>query len=338
MWNRLLWVALPFSMLTLPAFGQGCWVRDLVTPRVGEVWVLCEEGSVRISADGGHSWQEHSLEPPGGWRALAVARNGSAVAVGSTGRIAWTVDAGKTWHRAEADVAAGRDLYAAAAAGSRFWVAGEEGLVLHSPDGGATWAPQNTYTTARLEGLFFLDEQRGWAVGWAGTILKTTDGGRFWDAVTPEALYENLTAVWFEDPDHGWAVGTPGLLLRTTDGGRTWKRINAGLTGLVHSVRVAGGTGIIAGDRLLVLDAEGRWKPVAWLPPEAFTAASIADGELWAAGPHFVARSRDQGRSWTEVWREPGFPESELSEEYPTTGPAKRSISALRSDNLPGLR
>jgi len=260
------------------------------------------------------------------------------VAVGSAGRIAWTSDGGATWSRAGAATAAGRNLHAAAAVGPRFWVAGDDGLILHSPDGGATWLRQRTFTTARLEGLFFIDARRGWAVGWAGTILATSDGGRFWDDVAPETLYGNLTAVWFEDRNRGWAVGSPGLVLRTEDGGHTWKRVAAPVTGLMRSVHVASGAGIIAGDRLLVLDPEGRWVPVAWLPPEAFTAASLANGELWAAGPHFLARSRDGGRSWTPVWRAPGLQQLGALPANKTGSSTGQAVSAVRSDNLPYSR
>ncbi len=315
-----------------------CWVTDLATPRPGEVWVLCEQGLVRISRDAGRSWQERRLEPAGRWRALAVDGQGYAIAAGSAGRVAWTADGGATWKRAEAAAAAGRDLYAAAAAGGKFWAAGDDGLILHSPDGGAAWIRQRTFTTARIEDIFFLDGEHGWAVGWAGTILITSDGGRFWETAAAEGVYENLSAVWFEDRTHGWAAGAPGLLLRTEDGGRTWSRVAAPLTGLVHSLHVSSRAGVIAGDRILVRNAEGRWEPIAWLPPETFTAASVADAELWVAGPHFLARSRDGGRSWTPVWQEGGAPGAGSAPGRMPDFRREAAISATRSENLPNRR
>jgi len=327
-------VAALFMLFTaFPSAAADCWVRDLATPRPGEVWLLCEQGRIRISRDAGRSWRDQTLQPPDGWRALAAGPDGYAVAAGAAGRIAWTADGGQTWNRVDT-AAAGADLHAAATAAGRFWVAGDEGFILHSPDGGATWARQRTFTTARLEGLFFLDENRGWAVGWAGTILRTTDGGRFWETVAADDVYGNLTAVWFEDADTGWAAGAPGLVLRTGDGGRTWTRVAAPVTGLVRSIRVSAGAGIMAGDRLLVRNAEGRWEPVAWLPPEAFTAASLANGELWAAGPHFLARSRDGGRSWMPVWRESGLPETGFPGAGRPGEAGERTVSAMGCNNL----
>ena len=326
---------LALSATAAAAPAADCWVRDLATPRPGEVWVLCEQGRVRISRDSGRSWREQTLEPPGGWRALAAGADGYAVAAGSDGRIAWTADGGETWRRADPAAAAGIDLHAAATAGGRFWVAGDGGLILHSSDGGAAWVRQRTFTTARLEGLFFLDAHRGWAVGWAGTILRTTDGGRFWETVAAGGVYENLTAVWFVDAENGWAAGTPDLVLRTKDGGRTWERVAAPATGLVRSISVSHGAGIMAGDRLLVLNAEGRWQPVPWLPPEAFAAASLANGELWAAGPHFLALSRDGGRNWTPVWQQPGLPGIGLPGAGSPGEAAGRTISASGYNNLP---
>jgi photosystem II stability/assembly factor-like uncharacterized protein len=52
------------------------------------------------------------------------------------------------------------------------WVAGSEGTVLHSTDGGRYWFHENTNVPHALERLFFTDRTHGWAVGYGGTILK----------------------------------------------------------------------------------------------------------------------------------------------------------------------
>ena len=45
------------------------------------------------------------------------------------------------------------------------WVAGDDGTVLHTTDGGLSWQPQDSGTTEYLKDVFFLDLDRGWMVG-----------------------------------------------------------------------------------------------------------------------------------------------------------------------------
>ena len=48
------------------------------------------------------------------------------------------------------------------------WIVGDQGVILHTTDGGATWTPQTSGVTDDLAGVTFVDAQHGWAVG--GTI------------------------------------------------------------------------------------------------------------------------------------------------------------------------
>jgi photosystem II stability/assembly factor-like uncharacterized protein len=54
---------------------------------------------------------------------------------------------------------------------------GNIGTILHTTDGGATWTSQNSGTTNRLNGVFFVDGCTGTAVGDTGMILRTNTGG-----------------------------------------------------------------------------------------------------------------------------------------------------------------
>src|SRR5262249_36644213 len=49
-----------------------------------------------------------------------------------------------------------------------------------SRDAGKTWEVQQTRQPLPLNGVFFLDEQRGWSVGELGLVLATADGGKTW--------------------------------------------------------------------------------------------------------------------------------------------------------------
>jgi len=73
------------------------------------------------------------------------------------------------------------DLDAVAMVGDACWIAGSPGsTVFFSPDRGTTWRAYATGRTTPIEGLQFIDANRGWAVGSLGAILGTRDGGRTW--------------------------------------------------------------------------------------------------------------------------------------------------------------
>lgn len=107
---------------------------------------------------------------------------------------------------------------------SEIWVAGDHGLVLHSPDGGETWIRVEAGTAQALADVFFVDPGHGWVVGSQGTILTTLDGRASWES-QESRVTEDLLAVSFLDPDHGFAVGKFATLLETHEGSDHWTPI-----------------------------------------------------------------------------------------------------------------
>ncbi len=108
-----------------------------------------------------------------------------AVAVGQGGLVLTSTSGGTRWGFADlnlpAEVLASLDFSAIHAVGTKAWVVGRPGtVVLHTPDGGATWKLLKTGQHVPLHGVTFLDEKTGWAVGELGTVLATSDGGQSW--------------------------------------------------------------------------------------------------------------------------------------------------------------
>jgi photosystem II stability/assembly factor-like uncharacterized protein len=120
-----------------------------------------------------------------GLRDMQLSTNGAGWLIGDGGLVLTTTDAGLTWQTPRGALP-GRtrelfDFHAVAMQGAKCWIAGAPGtLVLHSPDGGATWRAAPTGQSVPIHGLHFADGQSGWAVGALGTILATTDGGQTW--------------------------------------------------------------------------------------------------------------------------------------------------------------
>lgn len=118
------------------------------------------------------------------------------------------------------------------------WIAGDEGVILHTIDGGKTWERQATGVRASLRSVHFLDPFKGWAVGReelpygmgsAGVVLYTTDGGLEWKRQLPGAV-PGLNGVRFIDAKTGFFLGDgsdlyPSGLFKTTDAGRTWEPV-----------------------------------------------------------------------------------------------------------------
>ena len=107
--------------------------------------------------------------------------------------------------------------------GKQGWVAGDNGTLLHTTDGGTTWVPQTSGTPADLTSLHFLpDGKQGWVAGDNGTLLHTTDGGATWAPQTSGTLVSLTSLLFLPDGKQGWVAGRNGTLLHTTDGGATW--------------------------------------------------------------------------------------------------------------------
>ena len=60
------------------------------------------------------------------------------------------------------------------------WIVGDNGLIVHTKDGGQTWRQQATEIEGDFNAVYFANEKKGWAVGFEGLIARTDDGGAHW--------------------------------------------------------------------------------------------------------------------------------------------------------------
>lgn len=145
------------------------------------------------------------------------------------------------------------------------WTVGDAGTILVSSDGGATWTPQGSGTTADLYRVVAVSPTVAWASGAVGTVLRTEDGGATWRtlAVPTGADLRGLAAA---SATTAWVVGTGGAILGTSDGGATW-------------ARAASPTSV-----------------------DLFALTLAPSGALWASGGQgTVLRSTDGGGAWMQV-------------------------------------
>ncbi len=106
------------------------------------------------------------------------------------------------------------------------WVVGDEGLILHTNNGGDNWEIQETNVGSWLLGVHFVDDNNGWAVGDFGRIEHTSNAGSTWELQASGVFPKGLNAVYFVNKLKGFAVGQAGMIY-TEDGGKNWNINNS---------------------------------------------------------------------------------------------------------------
>ena len=294
---------------------KSCWLRDGVSPAPSLVYLLCEQGGLMVTTDGGTTWSNRDTGTKGHMRNIEFSDASHGFAVGDDGLLVATADGGKTWEPRKTGVT--ENLTAIQFVGQSGWATGYDGVILHSADGGGTWAPQTTGTKESLENLFFLDAERGWVVGWAGMILRTTDGGKTWQQVRSDAAQWSLTSVFFRDANNGWMVGFDGQILRSRDSGATWTAQASPVKSSLASILFdSSNHGWIAADETLLTSEDGEtWKTVSGVDDQLFLCQLIAvNGAPWAIGQLGVLRQSGPGSAWKKI--ESLVPDDPLKDNY----------------------
>ncbi len=171
------------------------------------------------SIDGGKTWTSNAMPYPqstfvGSSNALAVGPSGTVVAAGFGQYLARSSGAAFQGVLSPSPTAAWWNG-AAAAAGGRFWVAGDHGALGRSLDDGVTWADVSPALREDLYAVSFFDAQTGVAVGAHGMALVTHDGGDTWVS-RPTGLDGMLADVLAVDAHTAIAVGEGGLVATLT--------------------------------------------------------------------------------------------------------------------------
>lgn len=140
----------------------------------------------------------------------------TAWAVGDSGTVLATVDAGSNWICSYSGTTVKLksvffiDDYTG-------WIAGDGGLIMKSADGGESWSGLFTGTSGNLDAVFFANSDTGYAAG-PSVTLKTTNGGTTWTSL----VSVSGNSLFFTSANVGMATNPTGTLSRTTNGGTSW--------------------------------------------------------------------------------------------------------------------
>jgi photosystem II stability/assembly factor-like uncharacterized protein len=206
------------------------------------------------------------------------------------------------------------------------WACGRWGVILHTADGGATWAHQESGTDFMLVSIHFVDAQHGHAVGEEGVILSTDDGGRNWKKQSCPVNYF-LMGVHFATASTGWIVGERTHILYTENSGETWQVQFSDQDFILKSVSFCDEmNGWAAGEYGFVYhtsDGGKNWERQSGyftISPETdeveggnylFDVVAVDPRTAWAVGiDTYIMKTTDAGRTWQEI--KTGLPKTPL--------------------------
>jgi len=89
------------------------------------------------------------------------------------------------------------NIYGVCTVGDRvIWMAGTNGKIVRSEDGGKTWSEQESGVREHFQDIAAWDELRAVAVGNGGVIVITEDGGKTWKAVESLPAERGRSGSW----------------------------------------------------------------------------------------------------------------------------------------------
>ena len=194
-----------------------------------EGWAAGHGGAILHTRDGGDHWEVQHLAAAADQPLFSVyfrdREHGWASGLWSL--LLATADGGKTWTRVQLPTPAGQKradlnlLQVFEGGGGRLFISAEQGAVLASADGGATWRYQATGGAASLWAGTAGEGASAIVAGLRGKVFRSGDGGASWQAVAApvEASVTHLA----REGATLWASTVSGAVLRSTDDGRHWQ-------------------------------------------------------------------------------------------------------------------
>lgn len=108
--------------------------------------------------------------------------------------------------------------------------------LMHSTDGGVTWAEVETGHSGFLYEMSFPTNTTGYVLSTNAQLLKTSDAGTSWDIIQLPGMIEYFNDMQFLDENTGFLCARPDKIYKTVNGGQDWEEIKFLIPGLVTDI------------------------------------------------------------------------------------------------------
>ncbi len=200
----------------------------------------------------------------------------------------------------------------------RGFIAGDDGFLAVTNDGGERWTKQEIGTNENINEIYFRNDENGYLVA-GRKLFITSDSGNSWRETVifnagefREGVPEFLS-IRFSDKNRGHAIGSvlnkkdeviDSLVMRTEDGGQTWQRIKVPSKRELFHLDFSGKSdGWIVGDRGMILvthDGGLSWKEQRSGTTRALYSVDFQNDEIGytVGGGGTILRTENGGETW----------------------------------------
>jgi photosystem II stability/assembly factor-like uncharacterized protein len=200
------------------------------------------------------------------------------------------------------------------------WVVGQNGTILKTTDGGASWSQISSPAYSILDKVSFADSANGWVVGDHNTILSTTDGGASWQQDYNSSPYPSLVNYYgifcanFNGQNLRWLAGgnrsaNQTEIERSSVPGQ-WQPAIIGFDGRLAGIYfINANVGWAVGDSLILSTTNGGkwWNNQATSPTESYLNSVAFFDSLTgiSVGQAIIIKSTDSGTHWRVIQSNP---------------------------------
>jgi photosystem II stability/assembly factor-like uncharacterized protein len=211
-------------------------------------------GTILRSADGGGAWSPIASGADAWLADVAFVDAERALVVGTDGAGAVALrssDGGRSFAPLELPEPGRGGLRSLGVHGELALAVGDQGRILRSEDGGASWTDVDAGTGAWLRAVRRGPDGVWRAAGSGGALLESADEGRSWRPIQTQAS-DKWSDVCFLDARRGLLASMEGRVHLTLDGGASWRVArDLGGTDLACLARLDGRRAFLVGDGLL---------------------------------------------------------------------------------------
>ena len=311
-----------WTSVTVPTALAGCSLADLQFLDHKTGWIMGNKPNdddpdhqkvttvVAHTSDGGKSWSSSSMTniKYGDMTTMCFLNASNGWVAGNYGYI-WSYDAKTNSWNPQGNPAQGylythikRIQFLESGDG---WAVTQNGLILHTGNGGMTWSINAEIPQWSLLGLAFTDSFNGWVFGPYGVVYHTEDGGLLWKSMR-QGTGSVLNSIAFSGTSKGWAAGMQGTIMATNNSGKTWSQQETPVSSNLNGISFVGSLkGWAVGNYGVVLhttDGGKHWVVQNSGSSDTFSSVSFANSKTgWITSYQgSLLNTSDGGKTWTE--------------------------------------